>query len=103
MFQVGAIGIGTNNLGEFIAIVHALAYLKKIGSSRSVYTDSTTALSWIQKKKVSTNLPRNAETQKVWELTDRALYWLQNNEYKNKVLKWDTEEWGEIKADYNRK
>jgi ribonuclease HI len=34
---------------------------------------------------------------------DRAINWLKTNTYTNKVLKWDTKEWGEIKADYGRK
>jgi ribonuclease HI len=103
LFQVGPIENGTNNLGEFIAIIHGLSYLKKLGSNKTVYTDSKTALSWIRKKKVSSTLVRDESTKKIWELTDRALKWLQNNTYENKVLKWNTEKWGEIKADYGRK
>jgi ribonuclease HI len=103
LFQVGTIENGTNNLGEFIAIIHGLSYLKKLGSNKTVYTDSKTALSWIRNKKVASTLVRDESTKKVWELTDRALNWLQNNTYQNKVLKWKTEEWGEIKADYGRK
>jgi ribonuclease HI len=103
LFQVGPIENGTNNLGEFIAIIHGLSYLKKLGSNKTVYTDSKTALSWIRNKKVASTLVRDESTKKVWELTDRALNWLHNNTYQNKVLKWKTEEWGEIKADYGRK
>jgi ribonuclease HI len=103
LFQVGPIENGTNNLGEFIAIIHGLSYLKKLGSNKTVYTDSKTALSWIRNKKVASTLVRDESTKKVWELTDRALNWLHHNTYQNKVLKWKTEEWGEIKADYGRK
>lgn len=103
LFYVGPIPNGTNNLGEFIAIVHALDYLKKKGSTQTIYTDSRTALSWIRNKKTGSTLTRDSSTAKIWALTDWAIDWLQNNKYENKILKWNTEEWGEIKADFGRK
>lgn len=103
LFEVGPINKGTNNLGEFIAIVHGLAYLKKQGSSKTVYTDSMTAMKWIRNKQVATTLARDESTRRIWELTDRAIYWLQTNSYDNPIKKWNTEAWGEIKADYGRK
>jgi len=103
LFYVGPVKNGTNNLGEFIAIVHALAYLKQQGSKRTIYTDSKTALAWVRNKKPATSLERNESTREIWELTDRAVQWLQNNKYENKILKWNTVEWGEIKADFGRK
>lgn len=103
LFAKGPISKGTNNLGEFLAIVHSLAYLKKLGSNKTVYSDSRTALKWLRDKKVATTLVRDETTAEVWDLVDRALDWLHNNTYSNKVLKWETEVWGEIKADYGRK
>ncbi len=103
LFYKGPIQKGTNNLGEFLAIVHALAYLKKQGSSKIVYSDSQTAISWVKKKEVFTNLVRDESTKEIWELVDRALYWLRNNFYPNHIIKWKTKEWGEIKADFGRK
>ncbi|MBB6637227.1 ribonuclease H [Cohnella thailandensis] len=103
IFSCGPIPNGTNNLGEFLAIVHALAHLKKEGSTKTVYSDSRTALKWVKQKEVMTTLPRNESTAEIWTLVDRALMWLKSNSYPNKVLKWETEEWGEIKADYGRK
>ncbi|CCQ98285.1 Ribonuclease H [[Clostridium] ultunense Esp] len=103
IFSYGPIPKGTNNLGEFLAIVHALAYLKKKGSKKTVYSDSRTALKWVREKKVSSELPRDSSTEEIWRLVDRAEKWLKQNTYENKVLKWDTERWGEIKADYGRK
>lgn len=103
LFSVGPINKGTNNLGEFLAIVHALAYLKQRGSSKTVYSDSVNAMKWLKQKKVSTTLPRDASTEEIWLMIDRAERWLQTNTYPNKVLKWQTKEWGEIKADYGRK
>lgn len=103
LFYHGPIQKGTNNLGEFIAVVHGLAYLKKKGSNKTVYSDSRTALSWLKKKQVASTLVRDDTTKEIWELTDRAVSWLQSNSYENKVLKWRTEVWGEIKADFGRK
>ncbi|UQZ84122.1 Ribonuclease H [Paenibacillus konkukensis] len=103
VFQHPPIAKGTNNLGEFLAIVHALAYLKQKDSSMTIYSDSVTAMSWVRKKEVATNLPRDASTEEIWTLVDRALEWLRSNTYTNKIVKWDTKAWGEIKADYGRK
>lgn len=103
VFSHGPINKGTNNLGEFLAIVHALAYLNKIGSNKTVYTDSRNAMKWVREKAVSTTLKRDASTKEMWDLVDRALHWLHQHPYKNKILKWDTKKWGEIKADYGRK
>lgn len=94
---------GTNNLGEFLAIVHGLAFLKKSGSSKTVYSDSVNAINWVKKKQVSSTLARDETTKEIWGLVDRAVRWLESNSYKNKVLKWQTKRWGEIKADYGRK
>lgn len=103
IFSYGPISKGTNNLGEFLAIVHALAYLHKLGSKKTVYTDSRNAMKWVREKAVSTTLKRDKSTAEMWELIDRALYWLHHHNYENKILKWDTKNWGEIKADYGRK
>lgn len=103
LFSYGPIEKGTNNLGEFLAIVHALQYLKKLNSKKTVYSDSQTAIKWVRDKKVATDLPRDASTEEIWRLVERAEKWLRENGYENKVLKWDTEHWGEIKADYGRK
>jgi ribonuclease HI len=103
LFSNDSIGKGTNNLGEFLAIVHGLAYLKQLGSSKTVYSDSLNALKWVREKKVSTTLVKDDSTRRIWELIERAEEWLRNNTYDNKVLKWHTKSWGEIKADYDRK
>ncbi|MCC3373308.1 ribonuclease H [Cohnella sp. REN36] len=103
IFSCGPVSKGTNNLGEFLAIVHALAYLCKQGSAKTVYSDSRTALKWVKQKEVVTTLPRDESTREIWLLVDRALNWLHAHPYPNKVLKWETERWGEVKADYGRK
>ncbi|ASA23215.1 ribonuclease H [Paenibacillus donghaensis] len=103
IFSCGPISKGTNNLGEFLAIVHALALLQKQGSDKTVYSDSVNAMKWVKQKQVATTLPRDASTEEIWLLIDKAVSWLQTHTYKNKVLKWQTKVWGEIKADYGRK
>jgi ribonuclease HI len=95
--------LGTNNIGEFLAIVHALAYLKQKNDLKPIYSDSKTAIGWVKNKKVGTKLVRNAKTQYLYELIDRAINWLETNTYTNKILKWETEDWGEIPADFGRK
>ena len=94
---------GTVNIGEFLAIVHALAYLKQRNSDWPVYSDSRTAIAWLRKKAIKTNLERTAKNEQLFSLVDRALTWLKNNKYSNRVIKWETEYWGEIPADFGRK
>lgn len=95
--------LGTNNIGEFLALVHALAMFKKAGKNTPIYTDSKTAMAWVRNKKVKTTFPKNAKTLYVHQLLERAITWLKNNTYNNPILKWKTEEWGEIPADFGRK
>jgi len=97
------IGLATNNLGEFLGIVHALAYLYQNESTLPVYSDSITALSWVAKKKVKSELERNAQTEAAWSLVDRALIWLNTHQFTNRIWKWETQHWGENPADYGRK
>jgi ribonuclease HI len=103
LFSVGPIPNGTNNLGEYLAIVHALAFIAKTGDTRNIYSDSMTAMKWVKQKAPNTTLPRNASTHEVWTLVDRATQWLSSHTYHTKIMKWQTDRWGEIKADYGRK
>jgi ribonuclease HI len=103
LFHSGPFPEGTVNLGEFLAIVHALAYLKQRGSGWPVYSDSKTAMKWVRDKQIKTMLERNSRTEKLFERIDRALAWLKNNRYPNKIFKWETAYWGEIPADFGRK
>ena len=94
---------GTNNLGEFLAIVHALAYLKNQHKDIPIYSDSETAIIWVKNKKVRTKLKRVEANIELFNLVDRGLKWLENNTYPNPILKWNTLLWGEIPADFGRK
>ena len=103
LFIQGPFPEGTNNLGEFLALVHGLAILKKNNSDLILYTDSRTAMSWVRKKICNTKLERNAKNKPVFDLADRAVDWLKNNSYKTVIVKWETKAWGEIPADFGRK
>ena len=103
LFAQGPFPEGTNNIGEFLAIVHGLAYLKKRNSQRVIYTDSRTAISWVKKKKCNTRLKESEKNRELFELVRRAENWLQNNRYTTPVVKWETRAWGEIPADFGRK
>ncbi len=103
LFQVGPIEGGTNNIGEFLAIVHILALLKKHNRNDVVYSDSKTAISWVEQKRVNTTLQETPQNKHVFDLIRRAEKWLENNTFSNYILKWETRIWGEILADYGRK
>jgi len=103
LFIQGPFEEGTNNIGEFLAIVHALAFLKQKNSNRIIYTDSKTAMSWVRKKTCNTKLQRNDKNKPVFDLVDRAVKWLQTNSYSSTIVKWETKAWGEIPADFGRK
>ena len=94
---------GTNNIGEFLAIVHALAMLDKQGLKMTIYSDSRTAISWVRKKCCKTQLERNEETEQLFQLIERAEAWLKSHRVTIPIVKWETEQWGEVPADFGRK
>ncbi len=102
IFHFGPV-YGTNNIGEFLAIVHALALMKQKGISMTIYSDSRNALSWLKQKKCKTKLERTPRTEELFQMIERAEKWLKNNTYHIPVLKWETEQWGEVPADFGRK
>lgn len=104
IFHYGPFPLGTNNLGEFLGIVHGLQILNSNQEwDKPIYADSQTAIAWVKKKNVNTNLVRNHKTEELWQMIDVAIEWLERNDYRNPILKWDTVAWGEIKADFGRK
>lgn len=104
IFHVGPLAGGSNNMGEFLAIVHALAMLTKSGRGNvTIYSDSKTAMAWVRNRKAKTTIATTPENQRIRELVSRAEVWLQNHTYTNPIVKWDTERWGEIPADFGRK
>ncbi|MBK7939070.1 MAG: ribonuclease H family protein [Lewinellaceae bacterium] len=104
LFHMGPLPDGTNNIGEFLAIVHALALLKQQGKpAMPIYSDSKTAQGWVKKGKCNTKLDHTGRNDPIFELIDRAEKWLAVNKITNPILKWETEDWGEIPADFGRK
>lgn len=103
IFRIGPYEEGTNNIGEFLAIVHGLALLKKQNMEIPIYSDSVNAMLWVKNKKCKTKLEPSEKNKIIFELIDRAEKWLHENSYKNKIIKWETKKWGEIPADFGRK
>lgn len=103
IFHFGPIK-GTNNIGEFLAIVHALALMEKQGiKDKVIYSDSVNAQIWVQKQQCKTKLELTPETEKALELVRRAEMWLRTHAFRVPILKWETKQWGEIPADFGRK
>lgn len=102
IFHFGPI-FGTNNIGEFLAIVHGLALLKQKGLDIPIYSDSRNALLWAKQKACKTKLPRDNSSKDLFGYIDRAEKWLRDNSYTTTLIKWETDQWGEIPADFGRK
>ena len=95
--------VGTNNIGEFLAIVHALALYHEKQPGLTIYTDSKIAQGWVKRGKAKTKLERNGKTAHLYQVIARAEKWLATHTFKNPIIKWETKEWGEIPADFGRK
>ena len=103
LFKSPLFEIGTNNIGEFLAIVHCLAWQQQKRIAYPIYSDSVNAINWIKVKKARTKLPLTPKTTSLFDVIHRAENWLANNKIHVNILKWDTENWGEIPADFGRK
>lgn len=95
---------GTNNIGEFLAIVHALALMDKMGiHDKTIYSDSYNAILWVNKKQCKTKLARDAKTEPLFHVIARAEAWLKTHHVTIPIIKWETSKWGEVPADFGRK
>ncbi len=103
LFERGPFPEGTNNIGEFLAIVETLMLLREQNDASPIYSDSRNALAWVAAKRCKTQLPRSRRNANLFERIARAEEWLHAHVYPNKILKWRTQEWGEVPADYGRK
>lgn len=104
VFKKGPYKGGTNNIGEFLALVHGIALLKKKGLHKMpIYSDSKIAMSWVKKKECRTNIAFDSSNKELLDLITRAEKWLKENSYQNPIIKWETKAWGEIPADFGRK
>lgn len=103
LFKQGPFEDGTNNVVEFLGIVHALAYCKQNKLNLPIYSDSRNAIGWVREKTARTKLEPTESNKRLFELIDRAIKWLKENDYENQILKWETRAWGENPADFGRK
>lgn len=103
IFHFGPVDYGTNNIGEFLAIVHALALCKQKGWNVPIYSDSRTAQAWVRNRVAKTSLPVSPRTERLLSIVRRGEKWLATNTWTNPIIKWNTEAWGEIPADFGRK
>jgi len=95
---------GTNNIGEFLAIVHALALMEQRGiKGKTIYSDSYNAILWVRKKACKTKLERNEKTAALYNIIARAENWLRTHPVQVPIIQWDTRKWGDIPADFGRK
>ena len=102
LFKMGPFKNATNNIGEFLALVHGIAMMENQKKKKIIYSDSITAISWVNKKKCQTKLKRNEENNDVFILIERAILWIKKNNFSVKIKKWETKMW-EIPADFGRK
>jgi ribonuclease HI len=103
LFHVGPLDDGTNNIVEFLGIVHALAYCKQKQLLLPIYSDSRNAMAWVRDKQARTKLIPTARNGKLFQMLERAVKWLRENDYPKHILKWQTKGWGENPADFGRK
>lgn len=113
IFHYGPVPGGTNNIAEYLAIVHVLALMKQWAIRQPdmaetyltmrIYSDSKTAQAWVKKRQCGSKLERTKENKALFDVIQRADNWLAVNQYRNPILKWDTDKWGEIPADFGRK
>jgi ribonuclease HI len=104
IFRFGPFPDGTNNVGEFLAIVHALTWLAKHDKQLPVYSDSENGMAWVYTGKCRTNLKHTSQNAPLFVMIHSAENWLAENELDDdEVLKWDTDLWGENPADFGRK
>ncbi|MCD8289327.1 MAG: ribonuclease H [Prevotella sp.] len=103
VFHFGTI-LATNNIGEFLAVVHALALMNQRGiNDKTIYTDSRNAITWVNKKQCKTRLEQSVRTREAFDLIRRAEKWLRQHAITVPIIKWETKAWGEIPADFGRK
>ncbi len=102
VFRAGPFKDGTNNVGEFLAIVLAMDWLTTKKHDWPIYSDSDTAIAWVRAGKCNTKLERTPSNKMLFDLIARAEETLKVSKT-FRVYKWDTEAWGENPADFGRK
>jgi ribonuclease HI len=102
IFHAGPFTDGTNNVGEFLAIVRAMEYQTKNNINWPIYSDSENGITWVRVGKCNTKLAHLASNTMLFKLISCAEQTLKVSQT-FMVLKWNTEAWGENPADFGRK
>ncbi|MBF2098909.1 MAG: ribonuclease H family protein [Gloeomargaritaceae cyanobacterium C42_A2020_066] len=102
-FSKGPFPQGTNNIGEFLAIVQGLALLAEQGETLPLYSDSKIAMGWVAAGRCRTQLKPTARNAPLFDEIRWAETWLAQHPQRTPMLKWQTAVWGQIPADYDRK
>jgi ribonuclease HI len=102
IFHAGPFPDGTNNVGEFLALVLAMDWLITKKMDMPIYSDSASAMAWLRAGKCNSKLERLPSNKFLFDFIARAEQALKAYP-KFTILKWDTKAWGEIPADFGRK
>lgn len=104
-FRHGPYKNGTNNIGEYLAIVTGLRWLESNSLAFPLYSDSACAIGWV-KTHGTCNSHCEAIGPELKQLIERAESWMRGptkDKMLQRVRKWKTDELGEIPADFGRK
>ena len=111
VFRSPIYSMGTNNLGEFLAIYDAIRYIEKLEKKKNakplkyecIFTDSETAIARMRSKKIKTTLEYTKETKILLTKVQDALTRIKTHDFTIPIRKRETEIRGEIPADFDRK
>lgn len=109
VFRSPIYSMGTNNLGEFLAIYDAIRYIENLEKKRSktkyecIFSDSETAIAWMRSKKIKTTLKYTKETKELLTKVQDAITRIKTHDFTIPIRKRETEIRGEIPADFDRK
>jgi ribonuclease HI len=89
--------MGTNNLGEFLAIYDAIRYIEKLEKKKSktkyecIFSDSETAIARMRSKKIKTTLVYTKETKELLTKVQEALTRIKTHDFTIPIRKRETE------------
>jgi ribonuclease HI len=109
--------MGTNNIGEFLAIYEAIRHIEQLEKSHKahapsssspnkyecIFSDSETAIAWMKSKKIKTTLKYTQETKELLTKLQDAVTRIKTHDFTIPIRKRETEIRGEIPADFDRK
>ena len=105
-FRHGPYVNGTNNIGEYLAIVTGLRWIEYRSLNFPLYSDSSCAIGWVKSHGLC-NSHCDTIGPDLKMLVDKAESWMRgptaHNLVSQRVRKWETNKWGEAPADFGRK